>query len=561
MTQNTRNGGQLLVDCLVALGARHSFGVPGESYLAVLDALHDTAGQLDFTICRQEGGAAYMAAAYGKLTGRPGIAWVTRGPGATNASIGVHTAMQDSAPMILFVGQVGTDMKGREAFQELDYRAVFGSMVKWAVEIDDVDRIPEITARAWKTTLTGRPGPVVVALPEDMLTATSTKPPLTGPSHYPETEPSAEAIARTRDMLSAAKRPLLLYGGCNWSAAGRAALQSFAQASDIPVVSVFRYQDKFDNHSPSFCGEAGVGMMPHVRALITGADVILAINNRFGENSTDGYTALSVPQPAQRLIHVHASDLELGKVYQPELGVQAGANAFIRALDAGGPARGDWSDWRAEGRQAYEATFDLPDQPPPVDMGRVTAHLRNVLPEDAIITNGAGNFAIWSGRFLKYGPKMRLLAPQSGSMGYGIPAAIAAKIVHPERRVVCFAGDGDFQMTCQELATAAQAGAQPVILILNNGIYGTIRAHQERNYPARVSGTTMVNPDFPALARAYGFHAERVETTEEFAAAFARACASPTGAVLDLAISPEALTPRMTLSQMRAAGLEKAAKG
>jgi acetolactate synthase-1/2/3 large subunit len=561
MTQNTRNGGQLLVDCLVALGARHSFGVPGESYLAVLDALHDTAGQLDFTLCRQEGGAAYMAAAYGKLTGRPGIAWVTRGPGATNASIGVHTAMQDSAPMILFVGQVGTDMKGREAFQELDYRAVFGSMVKWAVEIDDVDRIPEITARAWKTALTGRPGPVVVALPEDMLTATSTKPPLTGPGHYPEAEPSAEAIARTRDMLSAAKRPLLLYGGCNWTGAGRAALQSFAEGSDIPVVSVFRYQDKFDNHSPSFCGEAGVGMMPHVRALITGADVILAINNRFGENSTDGYTALSVPQPAQRLIHVHASDLELGKVYQPDLGVQAGPNAFIRALDAAGPVRGDWSDWRAEGRDSYEAAFDLPDQPPPVDMGRVTAHLRDVLPEDAIITNGAGNFAIWSGRFLKYGPKMRLLAPQSGSMGYGIPAAIAARIVHPERRVVCFAGDGDFQMNCQELATAAQAGAQPVILILNNGIYGTIRAHQERNYPARVSGTTMVNPDFPALARAYGFHAERVETTEDFAPAFARACASPTGAVLDLAISPEALTPRITLSQMRAAGLEKAAKG
>ncbi|SEM38595.1 acetolactate synthase-1/2/3 large subunit [Roseovarius tolerans] len=561
MTHDTRNGGQLLVDCLVALGARHSFGVPGESYLAVLDALHDTAGQLDFTICRQEGGAAYMAAAYGKLTGRPGIAWVTRGPGATNASIGVHTAMQDSAPMLLFVGQVGTHMKGREAFQELDYRAVFGSMVKWSVEIDDVDRIPEITARAWKTALTGRPGPVVVALPEDMLTATSTKPPLTGPSHYPEAEPSAEAIARTRDMLGAAKRPLILYGGCNWTSAGRAALHSFAEGSDIPVVSVFRYQDKFDNHSPAFCGEAGVGMMPHVRALIAGADVILAINNRFGENSTDGYTALTVPQPAQRLIHVHASDLELGKVYQPELGVQAGANAFIRALDAGGPLHGDWSDWRAEGRESYEAAFDLPDQPPPVDMGRVTAHLREVLPEDAIITNGAGNFAIWSGRFLKYGPKMRLLAPQSGSMGYGIPAAIAAKIVHPDRRVVCFAGDGDFQMNCQELATAAQAGAQPVILILNNGIYGTIRAHQERNYPERVSGTTMVNPDFPALARAYGFHAERVETTEGFAPAFARACASPTGAVLDLAISPEALTPRMTLSQMRAAGLEKVAKG
>lgn len=557
MAENTRNGGQLLVDCLMALGARHSFGVPGESYLAVLDALHDTAGRLDFTLCRHEGGAAFMAAAYGKLTGAPGIAWVTRGPGATNAAIGVHTAMQDSAPMILFVGQVGTGMKGREAFQELDYRAVFGTMVKWAVEIDDSCRMPEILARAWKTALTGRPGPVVVALPEDMLSAAATAAPLSGPARHIEAAPGAGAIETTRAMLDGARRPLILYGGCNWTDEGRAALQGFAEASDIPVVSVFRYQDKIDNHSPVFCGEAGVGMVPHVRGLLTGADVILAINTRFGENSTDGYTALSVPEPAQSLIHVHASDLELGKVYQPTLGVQAGPNAFVTALNAGGAVTGDWSGWRAEARAAWEAGFDLPDQRSPVDMGRVTAHLREVLPEDAIITNGAGNFAIWSGRFLKYGPGMRLLAPQSGAMGYGIPAAIAAKIVHPARRVVCFAGDGDFQMTGAELASAAQAGAQPVILILNNGTYGTIRAHQEKHYPGRVSHTTMVNPDFVALARAHGFHAERVETTGDFAAAFERACASPTGAVLDLAISPEAITPRVTLSAMRVAGLAR----
>lgn len=498
-----------------------------------------------------------MAAAYGKLTGRPGICWVTRGPGATNAAIGVHTAMQDSAPMILFVGQVGTDMKGREAFQELDYRAVFGTMVKWAVEIDQVGRIPEIVARAWKTAVTGRPGPVVVALPEDMLTDMTEVPPLSGPGTYPEPEPGAQAVTKARAMLAGAKRPLLLYGGCNWTDAGRAALQEFAAASDIPVVSVFRYQDQFDNHAPVFCGEAGVGMVPNVRRLLAEADVILAVNNRFGENSTDGYTVFDLPEPQQRLIHVHGSDLELGKVYQPELGIQAGPNAFAHALNAGGPVQGDWAAWRAEARAGYEAGFDLPDLPSPVDMGKVTAYLRKVLPEDAIITNGAGNFAIWSGRFLKYGAAMRLLAPQSGAMGYGIPAAIAAKVVHPERRVLCFAGDGDFQMTCQELATAAQAGAQPVILILNNGIYGTIRAHQERNYPERVSGTDMVNPDFSALARAYGFHAERVERTEDFADAFTRACASPTGAVLDLVISTEALTPRMTLSQMRAAGLAK----
>jgi len=495
-----------------------------------------------------------MAAAWGKLTGRPGIAFVTRGPGVTNASIGVHTAMQDSAPMLLFVGQVGTDMKGREAFQEIDYRAVFGTMAKWAVEIDQVARIPEILARAWKTATIGRPGPVVIALPEDMLTALTDAAPLTHAPEMPEPEASAAALAKTRATLTAAKRPVILYGGCNWTPAGRAALQRFAESSDIPVVSVFRYLDQYDNTSPTFCGEAGVGMVPSVRKLIGQADVILAINNRFGENSTDGYTLIDVPMPKQRLIHVHGSDLEIGKIYQPELGIQAGPNAFAKAL-AETPVAGGWGAWRVEGRAAYEKGFDLPDLPSPVDMGRVMAHLRAVLPEDVILANGAGNFAVWPNKFFAFGPKARLLAPQSGAMGYGVPAAIAAKLADPSRTVVCFAGDGDFQMTSQELATAAQAGAQPIILILNNGIYGTIRAHQERHYPTRVSGTDMANPDFAALARAYGFHGERVEATADFAAAFARALASKTGAVLDLNISAEALTPRQSLSQMRAAAL------
>ena len=554
-----RNGGELLVESLIGLGASKSFGVPGESYLAVLDALHDTRGRLDYILCRHEGGAAFMAAAYGKLTGRPGICFVTRGPGATNASIGVHTAMQDSVPMLLFVGQVGTDMKGREAFQELDYRAVFGSMAKWAVEIDAVERIPEILARAWSTALSGRPGPVVIALPEDMLTARCDAAPLDAPAPVLPPHPAPQAVTRARAILAEAARPLILYGGANWSGEGRAALQDFAEGSDIPVVSVFRYQDQFDNHSPVFCGEAGVGMVPAVKDLIAGADVILALNTRFGENATDGYRLLSVPSPAQRLIHVHASAAEIGKIYRPELGVNAGHDGFALELARGGPVAGGWADWRARARAAYEAGFDLPDQPSPVDMGKVTAHLRAVLPEDVILTNGAGNFAVWPNKFFRFGPRARLLAPQAGAMGYGVPAAIAAKIVHPDRTVVCFAGDGDFQMTGAELASAVQAGAAPIVLVLNNGIYGTIRAHQERHYPARVSGTEMVNPDFAALARAYGMHGERVERTEDFAAAFARALDAPRGAVLDLAVSAEALTPRQSLSQMRAAAL--AARG
>lgn len=547
-----RNGGQLLVETLVALGATKAFGVPGESYLAVLDALHDTQGKLDFILCRQEGGAAFMAAAWGKLMGQPGICLVTRGPGVTNASIGIHTAMQDSAPMLCFVGQVGTDMRGREAFQEIDYRAVFGSMAKWAVEIDHVDRIPEILSRAWITALTGRPGPVVIALPEDMLTSLTDTPPLTAPAQIAEPAADPATTEAALALIAGAARPLILIGGCNWTEDGRAALQAFAVTSNIPVIAAFRYQDQFDNTATVYAGEAGVGMPPHVKRLIREADLILAINVRFGEMTTDAYTLLSVPVPSQTLIHVHASDREIGKIYQPTLGIQAGPNAFARGLR---PVLGPWAAWRARARADWEGSFDLAPQPSPVDMGKVTAHLRDVLPENVILTNGAGNFTVWPNKFFAFGPKARLLAPQSGAMGYGLPAAIAAKIAHPDRTVVCFAGDGDFQMTCQELGTAMQAGAQPIVLILNNGIYGTIRAHQERNYPARVSGTTLENPDFAALARAYGFHAERVTRTEDFPAAFDRAVASQHGAVLDLDISPEALTPRQTLSEMRNAAL------
>jgi acetolactate synthase-1/2/3 large subunit len=547
-----RNGGQLLVESLVALGARKGFGVPGESYLAVLDALHDTQGKLDFILCRNEGGAAFMAAAWGKLTGQPGLCFVTRGPGVTNASIGIHTAMQDSAPMICLVGQIGTDMRGREAFQEIDYRAVFGTMAKWAVEIDDVARLPEILSRAWITATTGRPGPVVIALPEDMLSSLTDTAPLTGPARIAEPAPEAGALREAMALLAGAKRPAILLGGCNWTEAGKTALRDFAEASDIPVVAALRYQDMFDNHSPCYAGDLGLGLAAGVRKTMAEADVILALNTRFGEISTEGYTLFQVPEPRQKIIHVHASAAEIGKIYIPALGIPAGPNAFVAALT---PVQGDWAGWRARARADYEATFTLPAQPSPVDMGVVTSHLRDVLPEDVILTNGAGNFTAWPNKFFKFGRKARLLAPQSGAMGYGLPAAIAAKVAYPDRTVVCFAGDGDFQMNCQELGTAMQAGAQPIVLILNNGTYGTIRAHQERHYPARVSGTDLQNPDFTMLARAYGYHAERVERTADFPAAFARALASPTGAVLDLTISAEALTPRQTLSQMRAAAL------
>jgi acetolactate synthase-1/2/3 large subunit len=445
-------------------------------------------------------------------------------------------------------------MRGREAFQEIDYRAVFGTMAKWAVEIDQADRIPEILSRAWITATTGRPGPVVIALPEDMLSGPATAAPLTGPARIAEPAPEPAALAKALSLLAAAERPAILLGGCNWTKAGRTALQAFAEASDIPVVAALRYQDMFDNHSPCYAGDLGLGLAAGVRKTMAEADVILALNTRFGEISTESYTLFQVPVPRQKIIHVHASTAEIGKVYIPTLGIPAGPNAFAAALT---PVRGNWGDWRKRARADYEATFTLPPQPSPVDMGVVTAHLREVLPEDAILTNGAGNFTVWPNKFFRFGPLARLLAPQSGAMGYGLPAAIAAKVAHPERTVVCFAGDGDFQMNCQELGTAMQAGAQPIVLILNNGTYGTIRAHQERHYPTRVSGTELQNPDFVMLARSYGFHAEKVERTEDFPAAFARARASGTGAVLDLAISAEALTPRQTLSQMRAAALAK----
>lgn len=538
--------GELLVKSLENLGARQAFGVPGESYLAVLDALYDS--PIDLMLTRHEGGAAFMACAWGQLTGEPGVCMVTRGPGATNASIGVHTAMQGSVPMILFVGQIARWMRDREAFQELDYRAVFGSVAKWATEIDDPARIPEVLARAWRTAVSGRPGPVVIALPEDMLVEDVMAEPVRHPLRLAEPAPSAPALAKAEALLANAERPLAIVGGGGWRDSGKSALAKWLTTANVPAVAAFRFHDLLDHNAPYFAGVAGVGMTAEVRELVTSADVILALNIRFGEMTTDGYSLFEAPRPKQELIHVHSSDLELGKIYQPALAIHAGPNEMARSLSVTCQANA----WGDQARGSYLESLTVPPQPGPLDMGAVVRCLEQRLGADAILTNGAGNFAVWTNRFFRFGPDQRLIAPQSGAMGYGIPAAIAAKHAYPHRDVVCIAGDGDFQMTCNELGAAMQAGACPVVLVVNNGSYGTIRMHQERDYPARVSGTVLENPDFTTLAAAYGFHGERVSRTEDFAAALDRGLAAKGGAVIELELGIEAITPGRTLTQIRA---------
>ncbi len=543
-----QTGGQLLVSCLSNQNVKTIFGVPGESYLAVLDALYDH-NKIRLIGNRNEGGASFMACAHGQLTGEPGICFVTRGPGATNASIGVHSAMQGSNPMILFIGQVGTDMRGREAFQEVDYRAYFGPLAKWVTEIDDADRIPETIARAFSVAKSGRPGPVVIALPEDMLRNITDAVPCEKVK-ISEPAPSPDSIFELRKLMARAERSLVLIGGTGWNDQGRADLQKFVEANNLPVASAFRFQDLLDNHSPSYIGDAGLGKTPAIKKALDEADLIFAFNIRFGENTTDAYELFKVPNIGKTLIHCHLSDLELGKIYQPDLPIHAGPNqmaAVLAQLDL----RGGWDDWASNARHDYEQSMQLPSRDNGVDMGAVVAHLQESLPENAILTNGAGNFAIWPNKFFEFGADARLLGPQSGAMGYGLPAAIAAKIEHPDRAVVCVAGDGDFQMNMQELGCAMQSGAQPVILLVNNGTYGTIRMHQERDYPNRISFTDIENPDFVSIAKAYGFHAEKITETDDFSAAFKRAMASTTGALIELIVDPENLTPKQTLSQIR----------
>ncbi len=551
-----KTGAQLLVETILEQGIGMGFGVPGESYLAVLDAIHDT--EFRFINARQEGGAAFMAEAYGKLTGKPGIAFVTRGPGATNAAIGVHTAMQNSTPMVLFVGQIETGMRDREAFQELDYRAVFGSMAKWVVEIDSADRVPELTARAFTTAMSGRPGPVVVALPEDTLVDTSNA--RTRGAVTPiRAHASEDDIMRVHTAVAKAKKPVLVVGGGGWNDTGRAELQQFAEANELPVIVTFRSQDLIDNHSPSYIGDASFAMAPAIRSFLDESDLILAINVRFGETLTDGYTLFDPRTFDKALVHIHADAAEIGKIFTPTQAVVSCPNAAMSALAKTKPLDAVWADRTRAARKAWEAGLNVPPQPGNVDMGIIMDHLRERLADDVIVTNGAGNFAIWPGRYLYHGGKARLVGPQAGSMGAGVPAAVAAKLSKPDRMVVCFAGDGDFQMNGQELGTAQQYGAAPIIVLLNNGTYGTIRMHQEREYPARVSGTDLVNPDFVMLARAYGFQAEKVEATAQFADAFERALASPTGALIEIMIDPEGLAPRATVSSLREAAANRTA--
>ena len=554
MADNLRSGGRILVDQLRLHGVDLAFGVPGESYLDVLNAFYD-APELRFVICRQEGGVAMMAEAYGKLTGRPGIAFVTRGPGATNASAGVHVAQQDSTPMILFIGQIDSHARERDAFQEVDYRRMFGGIAKWVAEIDDAGRIPELVHRAFVTATSGRPGPVVLALPEDMLTSRTGA--VDGRRWQPvEAHPDPATIADLRQMLAAASRPLVILGGGGWSASAAADMRTFASNQEVPVAVSFRRQDYFDNLHPGYAGDLGVGVNPKLVERVRQSDLLIAVGTRLSEIAAQGYTLLDIPRPKQRLVHIHADPAELGRVYQPDLAVQANPRPAAAALASLLPIeKRSWSAWTAAAHQDYLDTIKPVQVPGRLQMAEVMAHLGARLPEDAIVTNGAGNYAVWATRFRVFRHYRSQLAPTSGSMGYGLPAAVAAAAVHPDRTVVCFAGDGCFLMTGQELATAVQYGLRLVVLVVNNGMYGTIRMHQEREYPTRVSGTELRNPDFAALARAYGAFGARVERTADFPAALDEALAFEGPALIELALDPEALTVRASLSQIRDAAL------
>ncbi len=554
---SAREAGRVLVDQLRIHGADLAFCVPGESFLAVLDGLYENREAIRLVVCRHESGAANMAEAHAKLTGRPGICLVTRGPGATQASVGVHTAFQDSTPMILFVGDVGSDFRDREAFQEVDFHAMFAPLAKWAARIDSAERIPEYVARAFTVAMAGRRGPVVLALPEDMLTEVVDVPDAR-PYEPPHADPGEGEMQRLRELLAGARRPLVVLGGSGWTPDACADIRRFVEANHLPVACAFRFQDLFDNRHPHYVGDVGVGVNPILAERVRTADVLLAIGPRLGEMTTSGYTLLDSPVPRQKLVHVLSGAEELGRVYQPEIPIQASMTRFARRAAALEPV--DASAWRAsvaEARADYAAWTARRETPGKLQMWDVMDWLSRNLPEDAIVCNGAGNYTTWAHRFHRYTGLRTQLAPTSGAMGYGVPAAIAAKIAEPKRTVVAFAGDGCFLMAGQELATAVQYDAAVVILVVNNGMYGTIRMHQEKRYPGRVHGTELANPHFAAFARAFGAVGEIVEETAQFGPAFGRCVASGKPAVIELRVDPQAITPNTTLDALRAGASRK----
>jgi len=549
---NLRSAAEVLVDQLRVHGVRHVFCVPGESYLAVLDAFHDS--DLAITVCRQEGGAAMMAEAIGKVTGRPGVCFVTRGPGATNAAHGIHIARQDSTPLVMFVGQVARDTREREAFQEVDYRAAFGAMAKWATEIDDPARVPEIVSRAFYTAANGRPGPVVVGIPEDMLVeriAVDDAPPFA----LVETSPGPAQMQKFAEMLAAARAPIMLLGGSRWSEDGRDRLARFAQKYALPVCTTFRRGSLFDQTHPSYAGDLGIGPNPKLLERIKTSDLVILVGGRLGELPSQGYTLFDIPRPQIPFVHVHPGAEELGRVYAPHLAIHATPTAFAAALETLQFARSPQGDGAAAHADYLQWTERPTAQPGAVNFGAVMVWLRENLPADAILCNGAGNYAAWIHRFFRFRRFASHVAPASGSMGYGVPAAVAMKRLYPQRQVVCLAGDGDFLMNGQELATAVQYDLPLTVIIVDNGMYGTIRMHQEREYPGRISATALRNPDFPAYARAFGGFGIAVERTEDFPAAFKAAVASGKPAIMRLAIDPEAITPATTLAKIRAKAL------
>jgi len=549
-----RHGGKILADALVGHGVGMAFGVPGESYLPVLDGIHDVRDRLRYIVCRQEGGASYMAEAYAKLTGEPGILFVTRGPGATNGAVGVHTGFQDSTPMVVFIGQVGNDFVEREAFQEIDYRRMYGQMAKWVAQIDRVERIPEYVSHAFHTATAGRPGPVVLALPEDTLFAQAA---VADVPRYKvvRAAPSPADMRALAQTLSGAARPFVILGGGGWTRPAVDGFRAWAEAAGLPVGCAFRRQDLFDNRSAHYAGDVGIGINPKLAQRVKDADVLLVIGARLGEMTTSGYSLLEVPVPRQKLVHVHAGAEELGRVYQATLPINCGPVRLVEALAGVKLDGAKWRDGTRVARDEYLAWSEPLPMPGKLHYGEVIRALRGALPEDAIVAGGAGNFASWLHRHFRYTGFRTQLGPTNGSMGYGLPAAVAAKLAQPERTVVALCGDGDFLMNGQELATAVQYGANIVALVVNNAMYGTIRMHQEREYPGRVYGTELVNPDFAAYARAFGAHGETVESTEQFAPAFERALAAGTPALIELRIDPDAITPSTTLSAVRAKAL------